>query len=273
MITQSGIKLAKDCRENESYIISGRRICTEVFYQENIENVKKMLRGELTTSWIYDKLEKLSSFAAEDIINECLKAPSLITNEIKDVMKTLANIAGGVVEDCFFNSKKHCEATITKHIGEEKDFYCLDVTTTAFLVRSNGKISVTGNCHSEAGSWLFKTLLEEYDLEESKKEIIRERLLEIILVVKEHEDRIIDMIFEKGSIKGITDHQLKAFIQHRLDVCLEQLGFNKHFNPHYNPIKNWFYKNINASQLHDFFYKIGNQYRRDWNEQGFVWKR
>lgn len=129
------------------------------------------------------------------------------------------------------------------------------------------------NLHAEAGAWLFKTLckeLEEVDKEFDKKALVKE-LYEIAEQVYEHECRIVDMFFEKGSIKGITDTQLKNFVQSRIDLCLENLGLEKIYKPTYNPISKWFYKNINAGQFHDFFHKVGNEYNRDWNEGKFKW--
>lgn len=272
MITNKGIHLAKDCSAEYDYVLNGFFV-GEILHSESIlDDVKKMLNGDLTTDCIYDKIGKISSIFAAQIIELCLNRPESITPKIRELLITLANISGGVIQDDSFVEMDNEKVEIIHHQGDLKNFYCLNVPTTAFLVRSNGKISVTGNCHSEAGAWLFKTLLSESELSKEDIEKLHLDILETAEHIKEHEDRIIGMIFEKGSIKGITDHQLKSFIQHRLDVCLEQLGFKKHFNPSYNPIKNWFYKNINSPQLHDFFYKIGNQYNRDWNEHGFIWK-
>ena len=79
------------------------------------------------------------------------------------------------------------------------------------------------------------------------------------------------MIFEKGNIKGITDIQMKNFIQSRLNLCLEQLNIPTMFSVEYDPISSWFYKNINSGSLHDFFAKQGNNYSRDWTESKFTW--
>jgi len=177
-----------------------------------------------------------------------------------DILKSLAvfsMIEGAILYSSF---------AFLKHFQAEGKNKLVNVTAGInFSVRDE-------NLHSLAGAWLFKTLLAECELSQDDIESLKNDILKTVEHIREHEDRIIEMIFERGHIKGITDHQLKAFIQHRLDVCLEQLGFEKKYNPHYNPIKTWFYKNINAPQLHDFFYKIGNQYKRDWNEQAFVWK-
>lgn len=127
------------------------------------------------------------------------------------------------------------------------------------------------NIHSEAGAWLYKQLKHEMNLSEEESSMINEKLIATANEVYEHECRIIDMIFEKGHIKGITDHQLKHFVQSRLDLCLKNLGIEPIFKPHYNPIASWFYKGINSIQFHDFFSRVGNEYNRNWNEEKFTW--
>ena len=90
--------------------------------------------------------------------------------------------------------------------------------------------------------------------------------------IVDHEDIIIDMIFEKGRIEGITPHQLKQFVRSRVNVCMKQLGFKSVYKVEYNPIADWFYKGINGYQFNAFFSGIGNQYHREWDESGFKWK-
>jgi len=132
------------------------------------------------------------------------------------------------------------------------------------------------NIHSLAGAWLFRTLKNEM-IEEQGVDCmgyIDEVHAKIRLTcdqVLEHEGRIIEMLFEKGDIRGITDHQMKQFIKSRLNLCLEQLGLEKAYEVDYDPISKWFYKNINSGQLHDFFNKQGNNYTRNWVEGGFAW--
>ena len=126
--------------------------------------------------------------------------------------------------------------------------------------------------HALAGARYFKQILQEtpgkrgddakliYDLNKAAEEIQR------------HEHEILDMIFEKGDMEGITKEQMKIFVNHRLNLCLEQLGINPIFNEDNNVIKEWFYDMINAVQFHDFFTGIGNSYNRDWDELGFKWE-
>jgi len=127
------------------------------------------------------------------------------------------------------------------------------------------------NIHSLAGAWLYRTLKSELELEEHELDHIEQQIYKTCDQILEHEGRIIDMIFEKGGIKGITEHQMKQFIKSRLNLCLEQLGMEGQYEVEYDPISKWFYKNINSGQLHDFFNKQGNNYTRNWVEGAFVW--
>lgn len=135
------------------------------------------------------------------------------------------------------------------------------------------------NIHSEAGAWLFKTYLHELMTElnnpeeynDLKHKLVSD-LFETAQVIYDHECVIINKIFEYGEIKGITSYQLKAFVQHRIDLCLNQLGFTGLFFPEDTIVKDWFYKNINSSKLTDFFVKQSNEYNRNWSELGFIWK-
>jgi ribonucleotide reductase beta subunit family protein with ferritin-like domain len=129
--------------------------------------------------------------------------------------------------------------------------------------------------HSQAGAWLYRTLkketIDDEQLTEEERLQLKSELIETAKVILEHESIIIDKIFEKGNIKGVTNTQLKNFVESRLDICLENLGYTGIFKPSYNPIKTWFYKDIESSTLHDFFSSQGNDYSRNWSEGKFTW--
>jgi ribonucleotide reductase beta subunit family protein with ferritin-like domain len=129
--------------------------------------------------------------------------------------------------------------------------------------------------HSQAGAWLFRTLLQEAEadgqLSTAQLNLLNHELEDTAKVILEHESIIIDKIFEKGAIKGIIENQLKHFVESRLDICLENLEFKGIFKPTYNPIAKWFYKDLESSTLHDFFSSTGNDYNRNWIEGKFQW--
>lgn len=127
------------------------------------------------------------------------------------------------------------------------------------------------NIHAEAGAWLFKTHKAEANLTEEQEATLKDVIFKCAQKVYEHECAIIDKFFEKGKIEGITDLQLKHFVQSRINICLNNLGYEKMFDVKYNPIAEWFYDGINNFQYNDFFSGIGASYNRDWEEEGFVW--
>jgi ribonucleoside-diphosphate reductase beta chain len=129
------------------------------------------------------------------------------------------------------------------------------------------------NLHSVAGAWSFKHKVKELKLSEEQLETVRVKIEDAALQLYEHEKELIKMIFEKGSIDGITEKQLEHFVESRINICMKELGFKKLFEVSYNPIAEHFYKAINDYSFNDFFSGMGNQYHRDWDEKAFVWNK
>lgn len=90
--------------------------------------------------------------------------------------------------------------------------------------------------HSEAGCWLFRTLIAEDPdmLTDDLKKAIYQAARDTITL----EDDFIDKAFELGPIEGLNPEDLKAFIRHRANTKLNDLGLKK----------NW--TNVNKEALH-----------------------
>lgn len=131
------------------------------------------------------------------------------------------------------------------------------------------------NLHCVGGAWLYKTLLQEKidagEIDDAGITAIRSDLYECARSVADHELRIVDMVFEKGEIEGITANQMKSFVKSRVNICLNQLGLEPIFAITDTVVSDWFYDNINTVQLNDFFAGVGSSYNRNWNEAGFTW--
>lgn len=127
------------------------------------------------------------------------------------------------------------------------------------------------NIHALAGARYFQQMLTESKLSTGDAIELSVNLAVAAKEIQRHEYEIIDRIFEKGDVEGITAQQLKIFVNHRLNLCLQNLGVKPQFDEENNVIKEWFYDGINAVQLHDFFNGTGNEYNRDWDETGFEW--
>lgn len=128
------------------------------------------------------------------------------------------------------------------------------------------------NLHATAGAWLFNTLVEEMQLDKQERATLDEQIKKVAHRIASHEDRIIDMIFEKGEIEGINIEDLRTFVRSRINLCLDNLGVEKVFEVSENPIAEWFYDGINRYQLHDFFTGVGSEYNRAGaDESDFTW--
>lgn len=226
----------------------------------------------------YAKINELLGLATNEFYNSYIENPTLKdridwidsvialpTNNIKDILKSIGafSMVEGAVLYSSFAFLKHFQS-------EGKNKLTNLIAGIDFSVKDEQK-------HSEAGAWLYRTLLSE-SVEDgllTKDDLleIEETMIKTANKTYEHESVIVDMIFEKGHIKGVTDKQLNNFVQSRVDLCLENLGYEKIFNPDYNPIKSWFYNSISSGgKMHDFFVSIGSSYNRDWKETGFKWR-
>lgn len=128
------------------------------------------------------------------------------------------------------------------------------------------------NLHSIGGAYAFKDKLEAAKLSTEDKQALVDVIYKAAEHLKEHEFRISEMIFEKGQIEGITETQLKHFVESRVNLVLQQLGLKPLYTVEYNPIADWFYDGINGYQYNDFFSGIGSAYSREWSEGEFSWK-
>lgn len=226
----------------------------------------------------YDKLNEVMGLKTDEFYNSYIEDETLrnriewLDRQFVDADPLLAVAIGSIAEGAILYSN----FAFLKHFQAEGKNKLTNMTAGInFSVRDE-------NLHSLAGAWLFRKLKEEKQAECGREVELNLEFAEYITEVTEkiyktadqileHEGRITDMIFEKGDIKGITDHQMKQFIKSRLNLCLKQLGLDEMYEVDYDPISKWFYKNINSGQLHDFFNKQGNNYTRDWKEAGFTW--
>ena len=76
--------------------------------------------------------------------------------------------------------------------------------------------------HSEAGCWLFRTLMEENPRFKTKK-LVKEIEEAAHLALKLEFD-FIDKVFEMGDLENLTKDELKNFIKHRVNTKMGDLG-------------------------------------------------
>lgn len=92
--------------------------------------------------------------------------------------------------------------------------------------------------HSEAGCWLFRTLISEYP--EIMDDTLKKDIYQAARDTIDLEDAFVDKAFELGPVEGLDPKDLKQFIRHRGNTKLEDLGLKK----------NW--KNLDKEALERF---------------------
>jgi len=210
-----------------------------------------------------DEPEFYLSYLQNDVLKSRIEHIGEIINN-KDDLVSLAmfSMVEGVILYSSFAFLKHFDSR-----GKHK------------LVNLNRGINFSvrdENFHSVAGAWCFRYLLnkKKSTMKPQEFEHYYNELLDTIIKgakhIYEHEDKIVDMVFEKGEIENITKEELKIFVKSRINKCFEQLDLN--VRPYHitdNPIAQWFYKGISDFTFNDFFSGIGKEYVRDWDEDKF----
>lgn len=223
-------------------------------------------RTELVVhSAFYNKINEALQLDSVEFYNDYLNDPVLksriefIDNYIKSPDNVLSLAVFSMVEGAILYSQ----------FAYMKHFRANGKNLMKNLVSGINASVKDENLHSVGGAALVKL-----ELQWLQKDITewQEQIYEAAEKIYEHEEQIIDMMFSKGTMEGITSTQLKKFVKSRIDICLENLGLPKIYKikPSDNKIAEWFYDNINSLKLHDFFNVSGGDYTNKWTEQHFL---
>lgn len=127
--------------------------------------------------------------------------------------------------------------------------------------------------HSEAGCWLFRTLISEYPdiwTDELKKEIYDAARVTIDL-----EDAFIDKAFDLGSVEGLTADDVKAFIRFRANTKLGDLGLKsnwKNIDKEALARMEWFSVLSGGVNHSDFFASRVSDYSKSQYDWSKIWE-
>lgn len=204
------------------------------------------------------------SYVNDPILNDRIEfVERLVAGESKsEIDQLIATAAFSFVE----GSVLYSSFAFLKHFQSQGKNKLMNV------VRGINFSAVDENLHAVGGAALFQQHKKELNLDAVQEEIVKNKIHQICHSILEHECRIVDMIFEKGKIDGITETQLKHFVESRINLCLRNLGYNNLYEVKYNPIADWFYNGLNNFQYVDFFSGQGREYQRDWDEDSLGWE-
>jgi ribonucleoside-diphosphate reductase beta chain len=217
----------------------------------------------------YNKINKVLNLDNDEFYTDYVNDPVLrarmefidsIVNHKDDLISVgaFSMVEGGILYSAFAYLKHFQQGTKNELLNV--------VRGIDFSVRDE-------NLHAELGARAFRTLLAEKIQAGHRVDVdgTYRKLYDLGSILYQHECRIIDMVFELGAIDGIRAVDMKEFVKSRINLCLENLNGDKLFKVGYNPIADWFYKDINAVKLGDFFVGVDSSYNRNWSERGFSW--
>jgi ribonucleoside-diphosphate reductase beta chain len=124
--------------------------------------------------------------------------------------------------------------------------------------------------HSQAGCWLFKTLIQENP--ELNSVEMRNNVTEACHLSVKLEFDFIDKAFEMGDIEGLNKEQLKNFIKARANDKMVELGYSPVYNdidPSLLKQMEWFGHLTSGRTHQDFFANRVTDYSKstaDWSD-------
>lgn len=167
--------LAKDIQNSDKdflYVVSGDKLGEEKYFKlsDIIDQIKFTHGGkEANLSWllplIYDMPKEEIDILAVNFIGYTTENKE--NQEVIDLINYFTMGSFGVWNDLI---------EVEKLSVNQEDVYCLTVPGSAFVIRHNDKISVTGNCHV---SFMVSLIREVFDMSsESDKDILRTTLMQ-----------------------------------------------------------------------------------------------
>lgn len=124
--------------------------------------------------------------------------------------------------------------------------------------------------HSEAGCWLFRTLMDENP--ELWTDELKKNIYDAARLTVELEDNFIDKAFEFGEVEGLSKEDLKNYIRFRANTKLQDLGLKTNWkNVSKESIEKmmWFDVLSNGVEMQDFFAGRVSTYSKgsiDWSK-------
>ena len=131
--------------------------------------------------------------------------------------------------------------------------------------------------HALASAWLFKQDLAEREqlglIDSQGKQNLRKKVIRIAEKVYEHEAALCDKIFEKGGVRTITKEEILDFIQDRINLVLDRLGYKPMFEKETGVVSDWFYAQLSSFKYSDFFNTQQIQYVRNWKKHALGFRK
>jgi ribonucleotide reductase beta subunit family protein with ferritin-like domain len=216
----------------------------------------------------YNKLNEVLGLNTDEFYTSYIDDPVL--NDRVQFLESLVDSSDELLSLAVFSMLEG--AVLFSSFAMFKNFQSNGNNLISNTVRGISQSLIDEGLHQQAGAALFKQVVKESKLKAHEWEDLYGKIEQAAQNLLDHEERIIDMFFEKGPLRGVTAEQMKAFVAHRVNVCMDALGVKPCFEVNDNTVESWFYTSAQGYQQVDFFTGIGREYQRGWNEKAFEWE-
>lgn len=184
--------------------------------------------------------------------------------------------------------------TLSVHLGQEEcptgiatkelvaykgRVYCVTVPTGHIIVRREGIVNISGNCHVNGITLLFNKFVEENPKVVTDK--LKAEIYKMFREAIELEDIFIDCAFDGApdGLQDLTKEELKQYVRYLADRRLISIGLRGNYNVRDNPLP-WLDELISGDSLTNFFEQRVTDYAAagltgdwGWDEEIFIYTK
>jgi len=220
----------------------------ESIHMDNYAMINEQLQLDDFSAFLYDT-------ATKQKLDYFIERPEIKSKE--EIAKSIA-IFSAFAEGCLLFSSfavllSFQKENLMKGVGQ----------IVSFSIRDE-------NSHSQGGIYLFNKIIEEYP---EIKEQIKDDILEAANICYQLEEQFLNNLFKTGNIRTLTKEELLNFVKDRLNLKLQELGYEKIFEINKELLQNisWFGSLSSGREFGDFFATRVSEYSQNKINPNELW--
>mgnify|MGYP003439983620 FL=1 len=220
----------------------------ESIHMDNYAMINEQLQLDDFSAFLYDT-------ATKEKLDYFIERPEIRSKE--EIAKSIA-IFSAFAEGCLLFSSfavllSFQKENLMKGVGQ----------IVSFSIRDE-------NSHSQGGIYLFNKIIEEYP---EIKEQIKDDILNAAIICYQLEEQFLNNLFKTGNIRTLTKEELLNFVKDRLNLKLQELGYEKIFEVNKELLQNisWFGSLSSGREFGDFFATRVSEYSQNKINPNELW--
>lgn len=220
----------------------------ESIHMDNYAMINEQLQLDDFSAFLYD-------IATKEKLDYFIERPEITSKE--EIAKSIA-IFSAFAEGCLLFSSfavllSFQKENLMKGVGQ----------IVSFSIRDE-------NSHSQGGIYLFNKIIEEYP---EIKEQIKNDILRAANICYQLEEQFLNNLFKTGNIRTLTKEELLNFVKDKLNLKLQELGYEKIFEINKELLQNisWFGSLSSGREFGDFFATRVSEYSQNKINPNELW--